>query len=262
MKRLPILLCAAFLPLLAASQPASQPGVQAPKPAVPAMPGAPAAAADPRIALAAKIPGAKPEDLRPTPVPGVFELVHGADISYVTADAKYVFSGDLYRVSDGADFANLTEGRRRELRQKLLAGVPESEMIIFGPKNPKYTITVFTDVDCPWCRRLHSEMAEFNRLGIRVRYMAWPRTAPKSESWVKAQSVWCARNRADAFAKAAGGGEIAAAACQDPVQKHHELGRELGVTGTPGLVLEDGELVPGYVPPAELAAHLKTGRGG
>ena len=115
-----------------------------------------------------------------------------------------------------------------------------------------------TDVDCPWCRRLHSQMADYNRLGIRVRYMAWPRTAPKSESWLKAASVWCARNRGDALAKAIAGEAVQAASCQDPVQRHHDIGRQLGVTGTPGIVLADGELVPGYVPPDELVQHLQT----
>jgi thiol:disulfide interchange protein DsbC len=240
MRLLPVLLLASLLPLHAASQPA------------------PARPADPRAELAAKVPGAKPEDLRATPVPGIFELTHGAEISYVTADGKYVFSGDLYRVAEGGEFPNLTEERRHDLRVKLLAGVPESEMIIYGPKNPKYTITVFTDVDCPWCRRLHSQMADYNRLGIRVRYMAWPRTAPKSESWLKAESVWCAKNRGDALAKAIAGEAVQAASCQDPVQRHHDIGRQLGVTGTPGIVLADGELVPGYVPPDELVQHLQA----
>ena len=241
MRLLPVLiLLAALLPQPASTQPA------------------PARPADPRVELAAKIPGARPEDLRATPVPGIFELTHGADISYVSADARYIFSGDLYRVAEGGDFPNLTEERRHDLRAKLLSGVPESEMIIYGPKSPKYTITVFTDVDCPWCRRLHSQMADYNRLGIRVRYMAWPRTAPKSESWLKAQSVWCAKNRGDALGKAIAGEAIQAASCQDPVQRHHDLGRQLGVTGTPGIVLSDGELVPGYVPPDELLQHLQS----
>ena len=241
MRLLPVLiLLAALLPQPASTQPA------------------PTRPADPRVELAAKIPGAKPEDLRATPVPGIFELTHGADISYVSADAKYIFSGDLYRVAEGGDFPNLTEERRHDLRAKLLSGVPESEMIIYGPKSPKYTITVFTDVDCPWCRRLHSQMADYNRLGIRVRYMAWPRTAPKSESWLKAQSVWCAKNRGDVLGKAIAGEAIQAASCQDPVQRHHDLGRQLGVTGTPGIVLSDGELVPGYVPPDELVQHLQS----
>ncbi|MEN9705279.1 MAG: hypothetical protein RLZZ393_1158, partial [Pseudomonadota bacterium] len=212
--------------------------------------------ADPRVELAAKIPGARPDDLRATPVPGIFELVHGAGVSYLSADGKYLFAGDLYRVGENGDLPNLTEERRKELRVKLLAAVPESEMIVFGPKSAKYTVNVFTDVDCPWCRRLHGQMGEYNRLGVRVRYLAWPRSAPKTESWVKAQNVWCARDRGDALGKAIVGAPVASASCADPVQRHYELGRRLGVKGTPGIVLADGELIPGYMPPEDLAQHL------
>ena len=237
MKRIPLLLLAALLPLLAA------------------------AAADPRAELAAKIPGAKAEDIRPTPVAGIYELVHGAGVSYISADGKYLFSGDLYRVSDNGEFPNLTEERRKDLRVKLLATVPESEMILFSPKAPKYTVSVFTDVDCPWCKRLHGQMAEYNKLGIKVRYLAWPRTSPKTPSWIKSQSVWCTKDRGEAFEKAVGGGAVAAASCADPVQRHHDLGRKLGVQGTPGIVLPDGELVPGYLPPDELLQQLQGAKG-
>ncbi len=244
MKRILLCLLAALLPVMVAAQ------APAPKPA-----------ADPRVELAAKIPGAKPEDIRPTPVPGIFELVHGAGVSYVSADGKYLFAGDLYRVADNGEFPNLTEERRKDLRVKLLAAVPESEMILFSPKVPKYTISVFTDVDCPWCKRLHGQMAEYNKLGIRVRYLAWPRTSPKTPSWIKSQSVWCTKDRGEAFDKAVGGGAVAAASCADPVQRHHDLGRKLGVQGTPGIVLPDGELVPGYLPPDELLQHLQGAKG-
>ncbi|MEY4760999.1 MAG: hypothetical protein RLZZ200_855 [Pseudomonadota bacterium] len=239
MKRLPLLL-AAMLPLAGLAQSP-----------------APKAVADPRVELAAKIPGAKPDDIRPTPVAGIYELVHGAGVSYISADGKYLFSGDLYRIGEGGDFPNLTEERRKDLRVKLLAAVPESEMIVYAPKSPKYTVSVFTDVDCPWCKRLHGQMAEYNKLGIRVRYLAWPRTAPKTPSWVKSQNVWCTKDRTEAFEKAVGGGTVANASCADPVLRHHDLGRKLGVQGTPGIVLPDGELVPGYVPPDELLEHLR-----
>ena len=265
MKCIPALLLAALLPLQAFSQtPIKQPTPVAPpavaKPAAaPAPLAAAAKAADPRVELAAKIPGATPEDLRPTPVPGIYELTHGAAISYVSSDGKYLFSGDLYKVAENGEFPNLSTPRRQELRAKLIGDVPESEMVIFGPKDAKYTITVFTDVDCPWCRRLHSEMADYNKAGIRVRYLAWPRTGPATESWARAQGVWCSLNRAEAFTRATHGDAIKPASCaQDPVKRHYELGKELGVRGTPGVVLPDGELVPGYVPAAELVKHLQA----
>jgi len=222
-----------------------------------AAPAAAVSAADPRVALAAKIPGAKPEDLRATPVPGVYELTHGADVSYVSADGKFVFGGDLYRISDKGDFPNLSEDRRRELRLQLVGTVPESQMVVFGPASARHTLTVFTDVDCVWCRRLHSQIADYNKAGIRVRYMFFPRTGPDTEAWEKAEQVWCSADRKAALTQAKLGKPLSAKACSNtPVAREYALGRELGVSGTPGLLLETGELVPGYLPPQQLLAYL------
>jgi thiol:disulfide interchange protein DsbC len=216
---------------------------------------------DPRIALAAKIPGAKPEDLRVTPVPGIYELTHGADVSYVSADAKFVFGGDLYSVSNNGDFPNLTEVRRRELRLAMLSTMPESQMVIFGPQNAAHTITVFTDIDCAWCQRLHSQIADYNKLGIRVRYMSFPRSGPDTESWYKADAVWCAADRQGAITRAKRGEALPKKSCPaSPVAREYKMGQEIGVTGTPGIILQTGELVPGYVPPPQLIAHLQQGK--
>jgi thiol:disulfide interchange protein DsbC len=246
MKRFTGLLLALLLPLGACA-----------KDATPA-PAAPIDARDPRVALAARIPGTKPEDLRTTPVAGIYELTHGADVTYVSADGKFAFAGDLYRIMDKGDFPNLTEDRRRELRLKMIAKVPESQMLVFGPANARHTITVFTDIDCPWCRRLHSEVSEYNKQGIRVRYMFYPRSGPDTESWRKAEAVWCAADRKEAFTRAKRGDTVKkAAGCgATPVAREYELGREIGISGTPGLVLESGELVPGYLAPSQLLAHL------
>ena len=251
------LLAVLLLPLAACARSDATPAASAPSVANAAT--APATnGADPRIALAAKVPGSKPEDFRATPVPGIFELTHGADISYVSADAKFVFSGDLYRVAAKGDFPNLSEGRRRELRLAKLDEIPESQMLVFGPEKAKHTITVFTDVDCPWCRRLHSQMADYNKLGIRVRYMFFPRTGPDTESWAKADAVWCSADRNAAFTKAKAGEDLAPKACPgSPVAREYQLGHDIGVTGTPGVVIETGELIPGYMAPAQLLAHIQ-----
>ncbi len=233
-------------------------------PAAAATPAANAAAApagnnaDPRVALAAKVPGSKPEDFRATPVPGIFELTHGADISYVSADAKFVFAGDLYRVAAKGDFPNLSEVRRRELRLAKLGEVPESQMLVFGPDKAKHTITVFTDVDCPWCRRLHGQVADYNKLGIRIRYMFFPRTGPDTEAWAKADAIWCSTDRKAAFTRAKAGEDLAPKACPgSPVAREYQLGHDIGITGTPGVVIETGELIPGYMAPAQLLAHIQ-----
>lgn len=214
--------------------------------------------ADPRAAIASKIPGVRAEDLRPSPIAGVYELSRGADIAYVSSDAKYAISGDLI---DLARNDNLTETRRRDVRAKLIGAIPESEMVVFGPRDPKYTVTVFTDVDCAYCRQLHSQIADYNRLGIRVRYLFYPRTGPNTESWTKAEEVWCSSNRNEALTLAKRGAALQAKACpNNPVARHYALGRDFGLQGTPAIVLADGELIGGYMPPAELAQHLKESR--
>lgn len=216
------------------------------------------AKADPRAEVASHISGAHPDELRATPIPGVWELTRGLDIAYVTADGKYALTGDLVDLGTND---NLTEARRRELRAKALAAFPESEMLVFGPKDPKYTVTVFTDVDCPYCRKLHSQMAEYNHLGIRVRYLLYPRTGPNTESWTKAEQVWCSPNRNDALTRAKLGEELKTKACpNNPVAHSWALGQDFDLQGTPAILLADGELVPGYVPPDVLAKRLKDGK--
>jgi thiol:disulfide interchange protein DsbC len=206
-------------------------------------------------AVAARIPGAKVADLRASPVPGLFELRQGGDVVYVSADGRYGFSGDIYRVADKVD---LTEARRRELRLELLGAVPESSMVVFSPDKPKYTITVFTDVDCQYCRALHQQMAEYNRLGVKVRYVFFPRTGPNTESWYKAEQVWCSADRRQAMTAAKADKPLSAKRCApNPVAAQYALGRSIGLQGTPGIVTESGELLPGYMPPDVLVNELE-----
>ncbi len=213
------------------------------------------AAKDPRAEIASKVPGTRPEDLHPSPIPGVYELIHGADVLYVSADGKYAVNGDLF---DLADNANITEQRRRDARARMIAAVPESDMVIFGPRDSKYTVTVFTDVDCAYCRELHSHIADFNRLGIRVRYLAYPRTGPNTESWTKAEQVWCSRDRNSALTAAKRDQPLQAKACpSNPVAREYALGRDFDLQGTPAILLASGEMLPGYLPPAELAQRLR-----
>ena len=222
---------------------------------LPAAAQQPPAKGDARAEIAAHIPGARAEELRSSPSPGVYELTRGTDIAYVTADGKYAFSGDLYDLGTNN---NLTEQRRRELRIKRIAAVPESEMLIFGPKDPKYTITVFTDVDCPYCRKLHSQMAEYNRLGVRVRYLLFPRTGPNTPSWTKAEQVWCSADRNDALTRAKLGQELKTKPCSDnTVAQTYALAHDFAVQGTPAIIMADGEMLPGYLPPDTLLQHLK-----
>ena len=212
---------------------------------------------DPRATLLKRLPpGSKLEDLRPAPIPGMYEFSEGAEISYLTADGKFYIDGSVF---DMDTHQNLTENRKNALRSALLAGVPESQMIIFSPKTPLYTITVFTDMDCGYCRKLHSEIAELNRLGVRVRYMAFPRSGPNTESWTKAQVVWCSSNRNDTLTRAKLGAalDMKNVCANDPVAREYALGQSLGIRGTPAILTESGDYISGYLPPTELVRYLK-----
>jgi thiol:disulfide interchange protein DsbC len=200
-------------------------------------------------------PDVKPEDIRATPVPGVFEMRRGTDILYVSQDGRYVFTGNLYRV---AGRQNLTEVRRSELRRELIDAIPESKMVVFSPAQPKYTITVFTDVDCPYCRALHSQIDEYNRLGVKVRYLFFPRSGPDTESWYKAEQIWCSPDRKAALTQAKLGKPLTAKVCpKTPVAEEYELGQKIGLEGTPGILLSDGTMLGGYLPPDKLVEEIK-----
>ncbi len=211
-------------------------------------PSSPIAPASPAAA------GAAPEESRPTPVPGVVEVRRGADIVYMSQDGQYVFVGDLYRI---ATRSNLTEARRRELRSQLIGAIPESQMLIFSPPNPKYTVTVFTDVDCGYCRELHRQIADYNRLGVRVRYLFFPRTGPNTESWHKAEQVWCSADRKAALTRAKLGDALDAKPCgATPVAQDYALGRAIGIEGTPGIIASNGAMLGGYLPPESLVQEI------
>jgi thiol:disulfide interchange protein DsbC len=213
---------------------------------------------DPRAVIVNKLGGVKLEDVRMSPVNGVYEVTRGSEISYLSGDGRYAIVGDLIDLDTDA---NISENRRRGIRARMIEGIPESEMLVFSPKEPKYTITVFTDIDCGYCRRLHSQIAEYNRLGIRVRYMFFPRSGPDTDSWHKAEAVWCASNRNEALTKAKNGEKIASPKCpSDIIKRDYELGHKLLVEGTPAIFLPSGEMLPGYAPPGQLLKYIKTGK--
>ncbi len=204
--------------------------------------------------------GQTPTSIASSPIKGLYEVVIGPEVYYMTQDARYIFRGDLL---DMQSKANLTDAKRDGARLAALDAIGEKNMIVFAPKETKHTITVFTDIDCGYCRKLHSEMAEYNNLGIKVRYMAYPRAGIPSESYNKAVSVWCADDRKKAMTAAKVSGSITAKTCDNPVAKEFELGQALGVNGTPALVLENGKIYPGYAPAkqlSELLDKIKSGK--
>ncbi len=206
-------------------------------------------------ALESVAPGAKADSITATPLPGLYEVVVGAEIVYISKDGHYMLQGDLV---DLPAQKNLTEAKRGVGRLKLVNAISENAMIVFAPKNQpvKHTITVFTDVDCGYCRKMHGEMTELNRQGIKVRYLMFPRAGKNSPSYDKAVSVFCSKDRNAALTRAKATGNIEKKTCTNPVDQHMALVERLGLTGTPTLMLEDGRLMPGYVPAQRLGKLL------
>ncbi|MCC8987170.1 MAG: DsbC family protein [Candidatus Contendobacter sp.] len=220
----------------------------------------------PAVALAAPelnrlqtaLNGEKPDSIQPAAIAGLYEVIVGGQVLYLSADGRFVVQGDIL---DLDSHANLTDNRRGELRDKAIDTVAEKDMVVFAPEGPvRHTVTIFTDIDCGYCRKMHSQMAAYSKEGIKIRYLMFPREGVGSESYNKAVSVWCADNRQEAMTKAKRGDNIERKTCDNPVQAQYELGQKLGVRGTPSLILENGDMIPGYVPPAQLAQLLAQDR--
>ena len=207
--------------------------------------------------LEALNPNLKVESVSESGMEGVLlvELV-GGGLLYGAADGSHLIEGDLYQLGESG-VVNLTERHRTVQRRELLAQVDAQDMVVFAPDEPaKASVAIFTDVDCGYCRKLHMEMDEYNALGIEVRYLAFPRAGPGSRSYEKIVSAWCAKDAQQAITELKMGRSIPDRTCANPVSEQYELGQAMGVNGTPAIITEDGGLLPGYVPAAELAAAL------
>ena len=178
-------------------------------------------------------------------------------IIYVNANVEHFFYGELFLIN-GSTLVNATQRSLTEDRKRILGDLDESEVLVFSPTSGeiKATISVFTDIDCGYCRKLHREVPELNRLGVSVRYLAYPRAGIGSASYDKAVSAWCAPNPNKALTRAKAGEKIEQLTCANPVAAHFALGDQLGVSGTPAIFFEDGRLQPGYLPAKEMARRL------
>jgi thiol:disulfide interchange protein DsbC len=214
---------------------------------------APPAKPDVRAEIARRL-DIKLEDVRPSPIEGLYVVQSGAEVGYVSEDGRFYVDGDVF---DMTSRHNLTEDLRKQGRLALLADVKDADAIVFSPTGAvRYTLTVFTDVDCTYCRHMHQEIAEFNRLGFRVRYLMFPRGGPETVAWRKAEAVWCSADRKEALTRAKRGETLKAAKCETPVAAQYELGRKLGIHGTPGIFTDTGEYLAGYMPPKSLVEYL------
>lgn len=200
-------------------------------------------------------PSAKSIAVSETRLNGILQVQIEGDIVYATDDGRYLLQG---RVIDMETREDLTETAKAELRKELLAGMDVSRQIEFVPEQTTYDLTVFTDIDCGYCRKLHSQMAEYNEQGIAIHYMAFPRAGIGSASYDKFVSVWCADDQQAALTDAKAGSDPEPKQCENPIAEQYQLGIALGVTGTPAIMTTDGQLIPGYVPPATLRERLDT----
>lgn len=206
--------------------------------------------------LSSAVPGLKIESVRESEAKGLYEVrSNNGDTIYTTSDGQYLLTGDLLRVSSNG-IANVTEEARAGERRKTMESYGGGGVISYKASNEKAVVDVFTDIDCPYCRKLHDEVPQLNDYGITVNYYAYPRSGPGTPSFTKYTSVWCAEDQQSAMDSAKSGKTVEAANCDNPVREQFELGQRVGVTGTPAIVLEDGNIVRGYVPAKNLAEGL------
>ena len=207
-----------------------------------------------RAAVGKILPGMDITEITPSPLAGISEVIIGSKLFYVSNDGKYLMQGSLIELATRTD---LSEQRMQGIRLAVIKDIKKSDMIIFPAKDERHVITVFTDIDCGYCRKLHSEIKSYNDLGITVQYLMFPRSGPDTPSYDKAVSVWCSKDRQDALTRAKAGETLAKASCDNPIRAQYVIGQQVGVRGTPAILLEDGELLPGYLPAIKLANELE-----
>lgn len=203
-------------------------------------------------------PGLKVTGIVPTPIENVVRIdLEGAGSVYGMKGTDYFFVGELYQIQE-SELVNISEKEKEGLRAELMAKISRDDMIVFAPKGEvKKHISVFTDVDCGYCQKLHQEVPELNAMGIEVRYLAYPRAGVGSPAYDKIASAWCADNPQEAMTKLKNREQIPIKVCEgNPVAAQYDLGGQMGVRGTPAIILDDGEMLPGYLPAADLAQRL------
>lgn len=209
-----------------------------------------------RAEIAEKLNGVSVGDIHDSVIDGFYEVRIASRVGYISTDGRYLFEGNLYDLEESQ---NLTENARANARVDLLAGVDPSQMIVFAPEDRpvEHTITIFTDIDCGYCRQFHREIDAVTAMGVQVNYLFYPRTGPATDSWSKAERVWCAGDRNTALTNAKLGGQVPELSCSGtPVSSHYDLGHMVGVTGTPSVYAADGTHIGGYLPPDQLIETL------
>ena len=197
-----------------------------------------------------------PDSVSESVIPGLYQVLYGTEVVYISADGKYFISGDMINLKTRE---NLSEVAQRDIRLQMMEG-RDLKPMTFKAKDEKHVIKVFTDVDCGYCAKLHREMKEINDKGITVEYLAFPRAGIGSQSYKKIVSAFCADDPKYAMTQAKERRPIDEKTCNNPVQTHYELGQGMGVNGTPALLTSSGQLIPGYVPADRLLAMLDAAK--
>lgn len=201
--------------------------------------------------------GVTVKQVNPSPVAGLKELITDKGVLYASPDGQYLMQGTLI---DLKNRNNLTEQALNGVRQEGLADYEES-MIVYKAKDEKHSITVFTDISCGYCRKLHRELDDLLDAGVTVKYMAFPRGGLQGSGYADLMNVWCAKDQQEALTEAKSGAETKViAGCHAPVAEHYQLGQSFGISGTPAIILEDGTMIPGYQPAAALVAALEANK--
>jgi len=204
--------------------------------------------------IRALVPNATTIAVSETPIDSILQVQINNEIVYVSDDGRYLLQGQIMEIDTRT---NITDQAKSGIRQGLLANLNPDEQITFAPEKAQFDLLVFTDIDCGYCRKLHSQIDDYNEAGIAIHYLAFPRAGVGSDSFHKFVSVWCADDQKAALTLAKTGDEPVPQKCPNPIADQYELGRALGVTGTPALVTSDGVLIPGYMPPPQLRKRLE-----
>jgi len=201
------------------------------------------------------VPGARIDSIAPMEIKSLYEVIADGNIFYVSEDGRYLLQGQVF---DSVEKKNITEDKMAGVRKQALDKVGEQNMIVFKPDANKHIVSVFTDIDCGYCRKLHSEIDQYLAQGITVRYLFFPRAGKGSDSYAKAVAVWCSADKQKALTSAKKGETVQAKSCDNPIDRHMQLGEAFGMSGTPMIVTEKGNVLPGYVPAEKLAKILNA----
>ena len=207
-----------------------------------------------RAKISSMFSSIKPEHVSASPIDGWYTVQKGSIVAYISDDGRYLLQGDLIDLDLQV---NLSEQSRTDARRELVSALADEESILFSPAEVKHSVTVFTDIDCTYCRKLHSEIDQYLEQGIAVRYVLYPRNGRSSRAWSTSEDVWCSADRGGALTAAKLDRKFQTTACDaSMIARHYKLGQDVGLNGTPAIVFDDGTMIAGYMPAAQLKVRL------